>query len=112
MPLASPVKPTHKAIRQYYADLHAYQEQLVMHEGAVETAFQRLLGDTASQAWPCPARKKFSRSIGDGRQRFHVRVFALPSESVAALTGHSLRRPVARKAPSGCECCRSDPLSV
>src|SRR5262245_12766038 len=42
-----PLKPNHKAIRQYYAALQAYRDQHVGHEGATETAFQRLLADTA-----------------------------------------------------------------
>jgi hypothetical protein len=41
------VKPAHKAIQQYYAALQAYSDQHVEHETALETAFQRLLGDTA-----------------------------------------------------------------
>src|SRR5580765_4732525 len=41
------VKPTHKAIKQYYEALREYQAQAVTHEGAVETAFQRLLHDIA-----------------------------------------------------------------
>jgi predicted helicase len=41
------VKPAHKAIQQYYAALQAYSHQHVEHETALETAFQRLLGDTA-----------------------------------------------------------------
>jgi hypothetical protein len=46
MPDASPLKPNHKAIQQYYETLKAYREQNVTHEGAVETAFQRLLTDS------------------------------------------------------------------
>jgi predicted helicase len=41
------VRPAHKAIQQYYAALQAYSDQHVEHETALETAFQRLLGDTA-----------------------------------------------------------------
>jgi predicted helicase len=41
------VKPAHKAIQQYYTALKAYSDQNVEHETALETAFQRLLGDTA-----------------------------------------------------------------
>jgi hypothetical protein len=41
------VKPAHKAIQQYYTALKAYSDQHVEHETALETAFQRLLGDTA-----------------------------------------------------------------
>ena len=43
----SRLKPGHKAIQQYHAALKAYSGQRVEHEGALETAFQRLLADTA-----------------------------------------------------------------
>jgi len=38
---------THKAIRTYREALDAYAGQQIKHEGATETAFQRLLSDTA-----------------------------------------------------------------
>ncbi len=41
------VKPTHKAIKQYYQALQSYSDQGVSHEGATETAFSRLLADVA-----------------------------------------------------------------
>src|SRR5437868_1699526 len=41
------LKPTHKAFQQYYAALQTYRDQRVDHEGALETAFSRLLADTA-----------------------------------------------------------------
>src|SRR5438876_494662 len=47
MPKPSAIKPTHKAIQHYYAALQSYSAQHVEHEGALETAFQRLLADTA-----------------------------------------------------------------
>jgi len=47
MPHPALVKPTHKAIQQYYAALQSYREHNVTHEGALETAFQRLLEETA-----------------------------------------------------------------
>jgi len=36
-----------KAIKQYYEALQSYRDQGVKHEGALETAFQRLLADVA-----------------------------------------------------------------
>jgi hypothetical protein len=42
MPKAALIKPTHKAIKEYHQALKDYQEQRVTHEGALETAFQRL----------------------------------------------------------------------
>lgn len=52
MPRTAPLKPTHKAVQQYYTVLENYRQQYVTHEGAVETAFQRLLADTArSHGW-------------------------------------------------------------
>jgi len=47
MPRASLLKPTHKAFQDYYDTLQSYSGQHVSHEGALETAFQRLLADTA-----------------------------------------------------------------
>jgi hypothetical protein len=45
---ANPVgKSIKKAIKQYYDALQSYRDQGVKHEGALETAFQRLLGDAA-----------------------------------------------------------------
>jgi predicted helicase len=41
------IKPTHKAIKHYYAALQSYRDDHVEHEGALETAFQRLLDETA-----------------------------------------------------------------
>jgi len=41
------LKPTHKALRAYYDALAAYAAQGAVHEGATETAFSRLLADTA-----------------------------------------------------------------
>ena len=48
MPKTTVIKPTHKAIQRYYAALQTYSEHGVKHEGALETAFQRLLADTAT----------------------------------------------------------------
>jgi hypothetical protein len=41
------LKPGHKAILEYYKALAEYRERGARHEGAVETAFSRLLADTA-----------------------------------------------------------------
>ncbi len=41
------IKPTSKPIQTYYEALQSYGAQGVEHEGALETAFQRLLADTA-----------------------------------------------------------------
>ncbi len=52
MTVPGTLKPTHKAIKVYYEALAAYAGQQVTHEGATETAFQRLLGETAkSHHW-------------------------------------------------------------
>jgi hypothetical protein len=40
------IKPTHKALQTYYDALSTYKKHHARHEGAVETAFQRLLADT------------------------------------------------------------------
>ena len=41
------IKPSHKPVQQYYQALKAYDSRRIRHEGATETAFQRLLNDTA-----------------------------------------------------------------
>jgi hypothetical protein len=46
MPPGTVIKPTHKAIQAYYAALQTFKEFEVRNEGALETAFQRLLADT------------------------------------------------------------------
>jgi predicted helicase len=47
MTRAAHLKPNHKAIQTYYEALKTYSAQRVEHEGALETAFSRLLADTA-----------------------------------------------------------------
>ncbi len=44
---ANLIKPNHKAVAAYYAALKSHRDQDVSHEGALETAFSRLLNDTA-----------------------------------------------------------------
>ncbi len=46
MATASKVKPTHKAVKSYYAALATYADQSVEHEGALRSAFQNLLAET------------------------------------------------------------------
>jgi hypothetical protein len=47
MPRSTTIKPTHKAIQQYYQSLQTYTDLHVKHEGALETAFSQLLATTA-----------------------------------------------------------------
>ena len=42
-----PLKPAHRAIKAYYDCLAGYTDQRVTHEGALRSAFQTLLADTA-----------------------------------------------------------------
>ena len=44
------IKPTHKPIKQYYAELKEYDSIGAAHEGAVRTAFQNLLQHYSRQA--------------------------------------------------------------
>ena len=44
------IKPTHKPIKNYYAELEAYAKIGAEHEGAVRTAFQTLLQHYCRQA--------------------------------------------------------------
>lgn len=76
------VKPTHKAVKTYYADLAAYADQSVSHEGAVRSAFQNLPADMGRKfGWaPIPeltidaAAHQVHRSTGDVRHE----TFAIP----------------------------------
>jgi hypothetical protein len=59
MASSSLIKPTHKAIRAYYETLRALGEFRVRHEGALETAFSRLLADTARpHSWTLIPKQK------------------------------------------------------
>jgi hypothetical protein len=74
MTVAGQIKPTDKAIKAYYATLEAYAGQDVTHEGAVETAFQQLLTDTArGLGWMLFPKLSFKRGgktiIPDGTLR-------------------------------------------
>jgi predicted helicase len=73
------IKPTHKALAAYYEMLRTYGEQQVRHEGALETAFQRLLADTArARGWtlvPKLAKKRGGKTIipdGTLRDEFNL----------------------------------------
>jgi hypothetical protein len=58
--VTGPVKPTQKPIRDYYEALRAYAARGVRHEGALETAFQRLLADTARRVgWALVPKQPF-----------------------------------------------------
>ncbi len=46
MATAFEVKPTHKAVKSYYAALQTYADHSVEHEGALRSAFQNLLAET------------------------------------------------------------------
>jgi hypothetical protein len=71
MPHGSKIKPTHKAIQAYYAALQTFKDHEVRNEGALETAFQRLLADTGrSHGWTLlpkqPHKKGKKHIIPDG----------------------------------------------
>ncbi len=79
MPAAGRIKPTDRAVKAYYAALQAYSDQRVTHEGALETAFQQLLADTARHhGWmlvPKMTVKRGGRSIipdGTVRDEFNL----------------------------------------
>ena len=44
------LKPTHKAVRDYYATLAQYDQHRIIHEGAVSSPFETLLAVCAKQA--------------------------------------------------------------
>ena len=59
MPKPTTIKPTHKALKRYYAALQSYRDHQVTHEGALETAFQRLLEETGkSHGWRLVPKQK------------------------------------------------------
>ena len=79
MPHGTTIKPTHKAIQAYYAALQTYKDFEVRNEGALETAFGRLLADTGrSHGWtllPKQPHKKGTRHIipdGTFRDEFNL----------------------------------------
>ena len=47
MAKAGLIKPTHKAVQLYYQTLQGFEHQHVTHEGALRSAFQTMLADTA-----------------------------------------------------------------
>lgn len=54
------LKPTQKPIRNYYETLRNYRAHGIRHEGALETAFQRLLADTAQRiGWTLNPKQPF-----------------------------------------------------
>jgi type I restriction-modification system DNA methylase subunit len=68
------IKPTHKAIKAYREALDAFAGAKVEHEGATETAFQRLLTDVArAHGWMLVPKLPIKRSgksvIPDGTVR-------------------------------------------
>jgi hypothetical protein len=62
--MTASIKPNHKAVSAYYETLRAYGEQRVTHEGALETAFQRLLADTArTRGWTLVPKQSMKRAL-------------------------------------------------
>ena len=80
----SRLKPGHKAIQQYHAALKVYSGQHVEHEGALETAFQRLLGDTARDMKGWTLIPKQSMKVGG---RTVIPDGTLRDDFLAAATG-------------------------
>jgi hypothetical protein len=73
MPKATSIKPTHKALKKYYAALQGYRDHQVTHEGALETAFQRLLEETGkSYGWRLVSAHG-SQCVGRAFGVFHSR---------------------------------------
>ncbi len=66
------IKPTHKAIKAYYAEMEAYTQQGIMHEGAVSQGFATLLETVAKQQqwtliqqYALPSRKRIDGALLD-----------------------------------------------
>ena len=95
------IKPTDKSVKAYYATLRAYRDQDVTHEGAVETAFQQLLTETARRrGWmlvPKITVKRGGKSIiPDGTVRDEYNLHRGYWE--AKDTGDDLSAEIAKKA--------------
>ena len=74
MPVSGQIKPTDKTIKTYHATLQGYSDGRVTHEGAVETAFQQLLIETAkTRGWmlipKLPIKRNGKSIIPDGTVR-------------------------------------------
>ena len=74
MPVSGHIKPTDKTIKTYHATLQGYSDEQVTHEGAVETAFQQLLIETAkTRGWmlipKLPIKRHGKSIIPDGTVR-------------------------------------------
>ena len=54
MPSAFKLKPTHRAVRSYYAALATYADPSVKHEGALRFACQSLLAEMPRQPGNVP----------------------------------------------------------
>jgi hypothetical protein len=62
--VAHTVKPNHSAIAAYHAALKQLAEHGAKHEGATETAFSRLLADTAkTHDWTLIPKKKLTSKV-------------------------------------------------
>ena len=75
MPTAGPLKPSHKAIHAYHETLQDYAGQHVEYEGALETAFSRLLANTARPHRWTIILNQLRRSAGCRERRIQQPLF-------------------------------------
>ena len=97
------LKPTDSTLRAYYAELEAYGRQGVLHEGAVSSAFQKLLAECARRrGWvliPQLAAPGDRRNVPDGTVRDQN---SLPRGYWEAKdSGDDLRAEIAKKIARG-----------
>lgn len=89
----SPVRPTDPAVRAYHDALKTFARHLADHEGATETAFSRLLTDTARPHGLTLIPKK-SLKVGNHEEFTERSAITAEVEAVIALADRSLyRRP-------------------
>jgi len=100
------VKPTHKAVKQYYQALEEFAAQGVGHEMAVRSAFQHLLEETGRKAgWTLipelsvDGRKGTVRPDGTFRDDFQMRRGYWEAKDTADLEAE-IRKKIARGYPN------------
>jgi hypothetical protein len=97
------LKPNHKAIQHYYETLQTFSDQKVTHEGATETAFSRLLADSAhAHGWtlipklPMRVGAKHIAPDGTVKDEFNLKLGYRSVGNVWHASGECVRQSLAR----------------
>jgi hypothetical protein len=87
------LKPAHRAVKAYYDTLARYADQQVGHEGAVRSAFQTLLADTArAHGWTLMPELS-ARASDPNRDRGGAGAPPEPTRASSAAVGTRTIRP-------------------